>query len=124
MKWNEWKKTARNESFWRQHEERRLLKAKYLHKYVLRLWFEEPLDVSIYDLDFYPLLFEDDPGEALLPLRDRERFQLVKGEYALIWLNPHTGAYDEQAIDLAPECLRFFCEKYGTAVKLPQKKAA
>ena len=63
-------------------------------------------------------------GEVLLPLRDIERFKFVKGDYALMWLNPETGAYDEKAIDLAPECIRFFCEKYGKTVKLPQKLAA
>ena len=49
--------------------------------------------------------------------KDKERFQLVRGEYASIWPNPETGAYDEQAIDLAPECARFFCKRYGTQVK-------
>ena len=47
-------------------------------------------------------------------LKDKKRFQLVQGEYALIWPNPETGAHDEQAIDLAPECVRFFCKRYGT----------
>ncbi len=126
MKWKEWSVLANNESLWQRHTEKGLLKAEYLHDYVLRLWFEESLDVSIYEMDFYPLLIEDNPGEALLPLRDQERFQLVKGDYALIWLNPETGDYDEQAIDLAPECLRFFCERYGTQVKTKafQKAAA
>ena len=124
MKWEAWEKMARNERFWQGHAERGLLKAEYLHDYVLRLWFEEALDVSIYEFDFYPLLMEEDPGEALLPLREQARFQMVKGDYALAWLNPETGAYDERAIDLAPECVRFFCEKYGTALKLPLKKAA
>jgi len=47
----------------------------------------------------------------------------VKGDYALIWPNPETGAYDEAAIDLAPECVRFFCERYGTLVKPAQSMA-
>jgi hypothetical protein len=89
--------------------------------YVLRLWFEDDLDVSIYKLDFYPLIMEDDPGEVFLRLRDKEHFRLVEGDYALIWLNPETGAYDEKAIDIAPECIRFFCEKYGKKVKASQK---
>ena len=45
---------------------------------------------------------------------------LLKAEYVdgyvlrlLIWPNPETGGYDEQAIDIAPECIRFFCERYG-----------
>ena len=64
----------------------------------MRLWFEEELAVSIYDLDFYPLLIEENPGPALLPLRDQERFQFVIGNYALIWPNPETGAEDSLAI--------------------------
>ena len=53
--------------------------------------------------------------------KNREEKGLLKaeyvGDYALIWPNPETGAYDEQAIDMAPECVRFFCEKYGRPVK-------
>lgn len=117
VKWNDWRTIAADEGYWKITVERGLLKAEFLAEYVLRLWFEEDLDVSIYDLDFYPLLFEDDPGVALLPLRQPERFQFVKGDYALIWPNPETGAYDEIAIDLAPECVHFFCRNYGTLVK-------
>jgi hypothetical protein len=64
---------------------------------------------------------EDDPGEVFLPLRDKERFQVVEGDYALIWLNPETGAYDEKSVDIAPECIRFFCEKYGKKLKVSDK---
>jgi hypothetical protein len=124
MKWKEWSKFASNESYWQNHHEKGLLKAEYLKDYVLRLWFEEELDISIYEFDFYPLLVEENPGEALLPLRDKNRFQVVKGEYALIWPNPATGAYDEKTIDIAPECIRYFCEKYGKQIKAPQKEAA
>lgn len=121
MKWKEWSALAENEALWRNHEEKGLLKAEYLQDYVLRLWFEEDLDVSVYDLDLRPLIVEEDPGEAFLPLRDRERFRLVEGNYALIWPNPETGAYDEKAIDIAPECIRFFCEKYGEKLKGPRR---
>lgn len=124
MKWKEWSIFANNESYWQNHHEKGLLKAEYLTDYVLRLWFEDELDISIYELDFYPLIVEENPGEALLPLRDKNRFQVVKGEYALIWPNPETGAYDEKTIDIAPECIRYFCEKYGKQIKAPQKKAA
>jgi len=48
-----------------------------------------------------------------LPLRDEERFRLVKGDDSLICLNPKTREYDEKSIDIAPECIRFYCEKYG-----------
>jgi hypothetical protein len=44
-------------------------------------------------------------------------FEDDEGDYALIWLNPETGAYDEKAVDVAPECIRFFCEKYGKNLK-------
>ena len=60
---------------------------------------------------------EENPGGVFAPLKDKERFRLVQGDYALIWLNPETGEYDAQAIDLAPECVRFFCERYGKVVK-------
>jgi len=122
MRWEEWSKLANDETLWREHSERGLLKAEYLHDYILRLWFEDDLDVSIYELDFYPLLIEENPGEALLPLRDKERFRLVKGDYALLWLNPDTGAYDETAIDIAPECIRFFAEKYGKSVNVRSRQ--
>ena len=120
MKWKEWTKISKNESFWEDYEEKGLLKAEYQEGYILRLWFEDDLDVSIYDLDFYPLLVEENPGEALLPLREEERFRYVEGNYALMWLNPKTGIYDEGTIDISPECIRFFCEKYGKKIKSSQ----
>ena len=120
MKWKEWAEFSKNESFWEDHEEKGLLKAEYQRDYILRLWFEDDLDVSIYDLDFYPLLIEEDPGEALLPLRKEERFRYVEGDHALVWINPKTGIYDEDTIDISPECIRFFCEKYGKKVKSSQ----
>jgi hypothetical protein len=122
MKWQEWRQHADNETLWHDHQEKGLLKAEYVHDYVLRLWFEDDLDVSIYELDFFPLIMEDDPGEVFLRLRNEEHFRLVEGDYALIWLNPETGAYDEKAVDIAPECIRFFCEKYGKKVKASQKQ--
>ena len=127
MKWKEWYGYATDESNWENKFERGLLKAEHVRDYILRLWFEENLDISIYELDFYPLIEEENPGEALLPLRDKKRFGLVRGDYTLIWLNPETGMYDEKAIDIAPECIRFFCEKYGKKIKIVenyQNKAA
>ena len=123
MKWEAWRTLARDDTHWQNVEEKGLLKAEPLGDYRLQLWFEETLDVAIYELDFYPLLIEEDPGPALLPLQDKERFQFVKGDYALIWPNPETGAYDEASIDLAPECVRFFCERYGKLVKPSQEIA-
>lgn len=124
MKWKEWTAIADNEALWQNHEEKGLLKAEYVKDYVLRLWFEEDLDVSIYELDFYPLIVTDNPGGVFTILKDKARFGLVQGDYALIWLNPETGVYDEKAIDIAPECVRFFCEKYGRKVKVAKREKA
>jgi hypothetical protein len=118
MKWEEWEEVARNEALWQAHDEKGLLKAEYVKDYVLRLWFEEEMDVSIYELDFYPLFIEDNPGGVFLPLKDQDQFRMVAGDYALVWLNPDTGTYDETAVDIAPECIRFFCEKYGKKLKV------
>ena len=72
MKWEEWYSLARNESLWQNREEKGLLKAEYVNDYILRLWFEEDLDVSIYELDFYPLLVEESPaGIFLLPVKTK-----------------------------------------------------
>ena len=123
MTWDEWRVYAQDASRWVDSKEKGLLKAEHLEGYVLRLWFEESLDVSIYDLDWQSLLLNEHPGKVLLPLRDLERFAFVKGDYALVWPNPETGEYDEQAIDLAPECVSFFCERYGTLVKTAKAMA-
>lgn len=117
MLWDQWRIRASDEAYWLTVNEKGLLKAEYLNGYVLQLWFEEDLDVSIYELDWKPLLVDEEPGSALLPLRDSSRFQFVKGDYALTWPNPRTGEYDGAAIDIAPECVRFFCEHHGTLIK-------
>ena len=122
MKWQEWLTLAANASLWQGQSERGLLKADYIDAYTLRLWFEDDLDVSIYELDFSPLVVDENPGGVFVALRQRERFRVVRGEYALIWPNPETGGTDEQAIDIAPECVRFFCEKYGKALKGATKR--
>lgn len=121
--WQEWQAVANDASRWEHQTERGLLKAEPLGDYVLRLWFEETLDVSIYDLDFAPLFAEQNPGGVFTVLRDVTRFQQVVGDYALIWLDPETGSYDENVIDLAPECVRFFCERYGRLLKAPGEAA-
>ena len=123
MKWIEWTTVADNEALWQNREKRGLLKAEYVKDYILLLWFEEDLDVSIYELDFYPLLIEDNPGGVFSALKDKERFRRVEGNYALIWPNPETGEYDAQAIDLAPESVRFFCECYGKKLKVVEREA-
>jgi len=121
MKWKEWQEFAKDEAYWQNYEEKGLLKAEHVGDYVLRLWFEEDLDVTIYELDFYPLIVAENPGEVFLPLRNKDRFRSVEGDYALIWRNPETGSYDEKAIDIAPECIRFFCERYGKKLKAPDE---
>lgn len=115
--WQEWREAASDESRWQETQERGLLKAEHIQDFVLRLWFEEELDVSIYELDFRPLFVDENPGGVFEVLRDQKRFELVSGDYTLNWLNPDTGAYDETAIDIAPECIRFFCERYGKLLK-------
>jgi hypothetical protein len=66
------------------------------------------------------LLIEEDPGVALRPLSQLESFRFVKGDYALVWPNLKTGAYDATAIDLAPKCVWFMCERYGNLIKPAQ----
>ena len=122
MKWSEWQAIADDESRWENHQEKGVLKAEHLAQFVLRVWFEEDLDVSIHELDFRPLFVEENPGGVFALLRDEERFRQVLGDYALIWPNPESGAYDEHAIDLAPECVRFFCERYGKRIKRPHQE--
>ncbi len=121
MKWKEWSAIADNASLWENRDEKGLLKAEHVDGYVVRLWFEDELDVSIYEFDFYPLFVEENPGGVFAALKDRKRFEQVRGDYALIWPNPETGEYDERAIDLAPECVRFFCERYGKALRVSEK---
>jgi hypothetical protein len=122
MKWQEWSTVANNEALWQNHEEKGLLKAEYVEDYILRLWFEEDLDVSIYELDFYPLVVEDNPGGVFSVLKDKERFRRVEGDYALVWPNPETGEYDEWTVDIAPECIRFFCERYGKKLRVAERE--
>ncbi len=122
MKWKAWQTAADDETRWSNRREKGLLKAEYLTDYVLRLWFEEDPGVSIHDLDFYPLFVEENPGGVFELLRDKARFRQVLGDYALIWPNPETGAYDERAIDLAPECVRFFAERFGERKNFVREK--
>lgn len=118
MMWEEWAEFSEDERNWRNHEEKGLLKIGHVRDFMLRLWFEEEKDVSIYELDFHPLFVDRNPDGVVEALRDQERFSLVKDDYALVWLNPLTGQYDEKAINIAPECIRFFTEKYGRKVKV------
>ena len=118
MKWKEWDIIAKNEQLWDSYEEKGLLKAVHINDFVLQLWFEDDFDVSIYELDFYPLIMKDDPGEVFLFLKNKENFKDVKGNYALIWKKPNQAF----SVDIAPECVRYFCEKYGRVIKGTPKK--
>lgn len=126
--WQAWRAVADDEARWQDHEERGLLKVEHVRDFVLRLWFEEELDVSIYEMDFAPLFRDANPGGVFAPLADGARFALARGDYALIWPDPDSGEVNENAVDLAPECVRFFCESYGTLLKAagatPQRVAA
>lgn len=119
--WDAWQARANDEQYWQAHTERGLLKAEYIRGYVLRLWFEQELSVTIYELDFRPRFVTHNPGGVFRALTKQERFKHVLGNYSLIWLNPATGAYDEGAIDLAPECVRFFCERFGKQLTPPNE---
>ena len=122
MNWQEWTELADNEALWLDYEETGLSKAEHLYDHGLRVTFADDSGVLIFDLDWEPLFVDQNPGGVFQVLADERRFSVVRGEYALVWPNPDNGEYDETAIDLAPECVRYFCEKYGkpvTASRLP-----
>lgn len=116
MKWSEWQALAEDEANWLDNVEPGLVTVEHLHDHVLRLHFADQPDHVAYELDFAPLLVEDNPGGVFEPLRDVNRFCNVEAEYALIWPDPVTGD-PIHAVDLAPECVRFFCERYGRIVE-------
>ena len=118
MNWKEWNIISQNEQFWTSYEEKGILKAEYIKDYVLELWFEDDYDVSIYELDFSPLLIDDDPGNVFLFLKNKENFKNAKANYALLWDRPNENV----SVDMAPECIRFFCERYGKVIKEKSKK--
>ena len=115
MKWSEWQALAEDEDHWLDDVEPGLASAEHLHDHVLRLHFaDQPEDVA-YELDFAPLLVDDNPGGAFEPLRDVDRFCNVEAEYVLIWPDPVTGDA-LHAVDLAPECVWCFCQRHGQVV--------
>ena len=101
MKWKEWEVVANDESLWRDQEEKGLLKAEYIGDYKLRLWFEEELDVSIYELDFYSLIVEDNPGGVFEGLKDREHRINIPNGYLRVQ-SPSSW------ITLKPKSIHFF----------------
>jgi len=61
----------------------KIIKAEYLHSYVIRLWFS---DLTYGDYDLQPLL--DQASELVKPLRDETYFRLFFLELgALCWKN-------------------------------------
>jgi len=97
--------------------EKGILKAEYLDEYNLEIWFEEDKNVSIYQLDFLPILSAESSGKALKPLLDKELFGQVVGRYNLTWFDPDSGEYNEKAIDISPEAIKWFCKEYGVTIK-------
>ena len=70
-------------------------------------------DPIAYELDFSPLLLDENPGGVFLELKDTRHFRNARADYALVWSIPGLGSEEDLVVDLAPECVRFFCEKYG-----------
>lgn len=97
--------------------EKGILKAEYIKDYSLQIWFEENKDVSIYELDFAPILSSLGSGDAFKPLLDEIRFKEVIGRYNLTWLDPKTGKYNENAIDISPEAIKWFCVNFGKVIR-------
>lgn len=124
MVWQEWQALADDTSAWIGRAEKGILKAEHVRDHVLRLWFDDGPDVAIYELDFAPLFVADNPGGVFSVLRDAERFGAVRGDYALIWPIPDASGSDEGGIDIAPECIRFYCERYGRLLKESRARAA
>lgn len=111
--WQAWREWADDETHWIDAAEPGLLKVEPVHDYVLRLWFGDPVEPTVYELDFGPLLLEHNPGGVFAPLREKARFLQVEGHYALIWPDPTAGDDGPATVDLAPECVRFFCVNLG-----------
>jgi len=72
-------------------------------------------DVSIYELDFLPILREEDSGEAFRSLLSEERFNQVVGKDNLTWFDSDTGD-NKNAINISPEAIRW-SNKCGKLVK-------
>jgi hypothetical protein len=98
-------------------QEKGILKTEYIDEYVLQIWFEEDLDVSIYELDFLPILSSGESGEAFKPLLIIERFMQAVGRNNITWYDEETGEYNENAIDISPEAIKWFCNKLGKIIK-------
>ena len=122
MKWAEWQAFADNEDTWTNATEPGLTDVEYLHDFVLRLQFADRPVKSVYEIDFAPLMVADNPGGVFADLKDVRRFRNVQADYALIWPDPVTHD-DSKAVDLAPECVRFYCQRYGRLVVSDNKRS-
>jgi hypothetical protein len=56
--------------------------------------------------------------------KNREEKGLLKADYVGDYVLRLWFEYDEQVIDMAPECVRFFCERYGNALKVSARDKA
>lgn len=65
MKWQERNTVADDPSLGKNRQEKGLLKAECVRNYVLRLWFDDEMDVSMHELDFQPLIVKHNPGGTL-----------------------------------------------------------
>ncbi len=112
--WNELETYLNSENF---VNEKGILKVEYVNEHVLQIWFEENLDVSIYELDFFPIISSEDAGEAFKPLLSKNRFMQAVGRNNITWYDEETGDYNENAIDISPEAIKWFCKKFGKVIK-------
>jgi hypothetical protein len=112
--WNELEAYLNSENI---ISEKGILKVEYIDEYVLQIWFEEDLDVSIYELDFLPIISSEGAGEAFKPLLNKNLFMQAVGRYNITWYDEETGDYNENAIDISPEAIKWFCKKIGKAIK-------
>ena len=113
-----WKELESYLSSDRVAQEKGILKVEYIDGYKLQIWFEEDLDVSIFELDFLPIISSEGAGEAFQPLLKQEWFMQAVGRYNITWYDQETGDYNENAIDISPEAIRWFCCKLGKPIKV------
>ena len=113
MNWHEWTSVAEHADNWLDYAEPGIKEVTSLGDVLLRIWFDDTPTPTGYEIDFRPLFLDQNPGGVFRPLADRSFFGKATGDYALVWPNPITGDFDEGIIDIAPECVRYFCEKYG-----------
>ncbi|GAB2198503.1 hypothetical protein [Sessilibacter sp. MAH4] len=102
--------------------EKGILKVEYIDEYILQIWFEEKLNVSIYNLDFLPIISSPDAGEVFNRLLNKNLFMQAVGRYNITWYDEETAEYNENAIDISPEAVKWFCKKFGKLIKINNEK--